>query len=103
MARARQVLVANTATQLAGPDMAGGSNVFISNPTGSVADVFIGGDVNQVTAPGQAAASLSIANGYLLKVGTQIGPIRLAGNEKLYAITNTATTSISVFTSSGRP
>jgi len=97
------VNISATATQLAGPDLSGGSNVFISNPTGSVADVFIGGEGNQVPGPGQSSAALSVSTGYLLKVGASIGPIRLAGNEKLYAITTSATTTVSVFTSDGRP
>lgn len=95
--------MSNTATQLAGSELTGGDNVFINNPTGAASDVFLGGDVNAVTAPGQAASALSSTTGYLLKVGTQIGPIRLAGNEKVYAITSTATTQVSVFTSNGRP
>ncbi len=101
MAIARQLLVSNTKQVVADSTVAGGLTVTINNPTGSAADVYLGGDLNEIPGPGQTVNTVTSTTGYLLKVGQTFGPIRLAGNEKVYAITNTATTTVYIFRSEG--
>ncbi len=103
MARAYQVSISSTKAVVADKTLAGGGDIIISNPTGQLSDVYLGGEGNETPGPGQTVNTVSSTTGYLLKVGTSIGPIRLSGSEAIYAIANTATTIVHVFRVEGRP
>lgn len=98
MALARVVPVQTTATLIAGGSTsAGGLTITITNPSslgaGISAPVFLSGDENGLGGTSTAASTTA----FVLAPGQTFGPVRLGGQEKIYAMTSSVTTAVHVF------
>lgn len=103
MARSYQVTVGPaTKVKLVDATLGGGSTVQVANPTGQPTGVYIGGDENEAPANvSQGSLTITSTTGYYLPAGSTYGPVRLGGQEAIWAITNTNTVTVHVFRAGG--